>query len=313
MKILITGGAGFIGVNLTKYFAETHGYEVTSFDDFSLGKREFLDGMDVDIIEGSILDFDHLQQVSKGKDAIIHLAAHTRVIESIEKPEINFRINVDGTFNVLMAARKNKVNRVIFASTGGAILGEAKPPIHEDMCPTPIAPYGASKLAGEAYCSAFSGAYGIHTNMVRFSNVYGPHSYHKGSAVALFFRQILDRQDITVYGDGGQCRDFIYVEDLCEGIFRTIINGTPGRAYQIASGIPLTITELLEKVRKTCGPDFPFDVMYEDARAGEVNKTWCDISRAKHEIGFNPTMPISEGLKITWEWLKYYHDKTNKI
>jgi UDP-glucose 4-epimerase len=155
-----------------------------------------------------------------GVQAVMHLAAHTNVVESVKTQELNFDNNVQGTFNLLQASVKHEVERFIFASTRGSIVGDVEPPVHEDMAPHPISAYGAGKLAGEGYCSAFWGAYGLKTISLRFSNVYGPISYHKGSVIAKFFRQVQVGQPLTVFGDGEQTRDFLLVEDLCQAVVK---------------------------------------------------------------------------------------------
>ena len=176
---LVTGGCGFIGVNLVTRLTGRGG-RVRVLDNLSLGKREDIEPLGVDLQVGDIRDLAAVEKACKDVDVVVHLAGHTRVVESVTNPELNFEINAIGTMNVLRACRAAGVQKVIFASTGGAILGEQKPPVHEGMVPRPVSPYGASKLVGEAYCSAFYGSYGLNTVALRFSNVYGPWSYHKG-------------------------------------------------------------------------------------------------------------------------------------
>jgi len=170
---LVTGGCGFIGVNLIPRLTK-QAARVRLLDNLSLGKREDVDPLGVELQVGDIRDWSAVAKACEGVEVVVHLAAHTRVVESLADPRENFEVNVIGTFNVLEACRKAGVRKFIFASTGGAILGEQEPPVHEGMLPRPISPYGASKLAGEAYCSAYAGAYGLKTVALRFSNVYGP-------------------------------------------------------------------------------------------------------------------------------------------
>jgi UDP-glucose 4-epimerase len=183
---LVTGGCGFIGVNLIPRLLE-QGVRVRVLDNLSLGRREDVEPLGVDLHVSDIQDPAAVAKACEGVDAVVHLAAHTRVVESLSKPQLNFNVNAVGTLNVLEACRASGISKMIFASTGGAILGEQEPPVHEGMVPQPISPYGASKLAGEAYSSAYTGAYGLKTAALKFSNVYGPYSYHKGSVVAQFF------------------------------------------------------------------------------------------------------------------------------
>ena len=231
----------------------------------------------------------------------MHLAAHTRVVESLADPRENFEVNAIGTFNVLEACRKAGVGKFIFASTGGAILGEQEPPVHEGMVPRPISPYGASKLAGEAYCSANAGAYGLKTAALRFSNVYGPFSYHKGSVVAQFFRNLQQDEPIVIYGDGQQTRDFLYVTDLVDAILLADKSNLAGEVFQIASGRETSIRDLVAAMQAML-PDRKFDVRWEPARAGEIIRNYASIEKARRLLGYDPRTQLDDGLKKTWQW-----------
>ena len=195
-KIVITGGCGFIGTNLIDFLKRKNkSTQIVVLDNETLGKRKYISEFDVQFIHGDIRDKEVILKVFDGADAVVHLAADTRVLDSIEDPIKNFEINVNGTFNVLNTVQERNIPLFVNASTGGAILGDVKPPVHEEMVPEPISPYGASKLAVEGYCSAYSGSYAIQASSLRFSNVYGPRSFHKGSVVAAFFKNILAGQD----------------------------------------------------------------------------------------------------------------------
>lgn len=303
-RILVTGGCGFIGSNLARRLLADGRYEeIVVFDNESLGKRSDLPEGPIRFVHGDIRDRAALQAALEGCEAAVHLAAHTRVIESVENPELNFEINAQGTLNLLLAARELGVAHVVNASTGGAILGEVPPPVHEEMVPRPVSPYGASKLAAEGYCSAFAGAYGICTTSLRFSNVYGPLSYRKGSVVAHFFKQILEGRPLTVYGDGSQVRDFVFVEDLCRGIAQALARRQQG-VYQLGSGRPTTVGELIGILREVVGHNRRFEVLYEEFRAGEIYATYCDVTKAREALGFDPAMPLDEGLRRTWNWFQ---------
>jgi len=256
----------------------------------------------VRFLAGDICDNDALAIALEGQEAVVHLAADTRVMDSIADPERNFEVNVVGSFRLLQACRAHGVERIVAASTGGAILGEAPAPVHEGMPAQPLAPYGASKLAMEGYLSAFAGAYGLKTCALRFSNVYGPRSFHKGSVVAHFFKRLLAGEELVVYGDGTQARDFLYVDDLVEGIRRALDAGATG-IYQLGSGRPTTINELLVAIRDVTGYE-SLPVRYASFRPGEIHTTWCDISKARWDFGFNPDTSLIEGLKRTWNWFK---------
>ena len=298
-NVLITGGAGFIGRHLVDHLTGRGDVAVTVIDNESLGDRRHLDLEAVRFIAGDLRDRDALRDALKGQDAVVHLAADTRVMDSIENPAHNFDNNVVGTFNLLELCRELGVGRVVAASTGGAILGEVPPPVHEDMAPQPTSPYGASKLMMEGYLSAYSSSFGVSGCALRFSNIYGPRSFHKGSVVAHFYKQLIGGRPLVVYGDGSQTRDFLFVGDLVEAIRAAIESDAEG-AYQLGSGRPTSVNELLELMREVTGRDF--EVAYEDFRAGELRATWCQVDKAREGFGFDPATPLREGLRQTWEW-----------
>ena len=210
-RVLVTGGAGFIGVNLAPVLAEL-GLTTRCFDDFSTGRRADAERASYDeIVEGDILDLAALAEAARDCTHVVHLAAQAGVPASVADPVRDCELNVRGTLHALLAARDAGVQGFVMASSS-APLGEITPPAHEGLVPRPTSPYGASKLAGEAYCSAFAGSYGLPTVALRFSNVYGPYSYHKGSVVAAFCKAALAGDPLVVYGDGSQTRDFVYVE-----------------------------------------------------------------------------------------------------
>jgi UDP-glucose 4-epimerase len=308
MRILITGGCGFIGQNLIRR-SQARGHAVRVLDDLSTGYAEDLRGLDVELMVGSILDRERLRDAAAGVDAIVHLAAHTRVIESLQDPWKNFEINAAGTLAVLSSAAEARVKRMVFASTGGAILGDQEPPVHEEMVPRPLSPYGASKLAGEAYCSAYAGSYDVNTVCLRFSNVYGPYSYRKGSVVAHFFKQILAGEPLVIYGDGRQTRDFLYVDDLCGAVEAAVERDLSGcEIFQVASGQETTIGEVTAEILGVAGrPDHP--IRHEPSRKGEVQRNYARIDRAKRLLGFEPRTRLRDGLQHTWEWFQSQSDR----
>lgn len=301
-KIVVTGGAGFIGLNLINHLQNCGPFELTVIDDESLGSRQHINNSRVHFIKGDIRDDNALDEAFAGQDAIVHLAADTRVIDSIENPSHNFSVNVVGTFKVLRKALENNVKRFISASTGGAILGDAIAPVHEDMVANPLSPYGASKLMMEGYLSAFSNSYGLSTCALRFSNIYGPRSFHKGSVVAHFFKQLLHDKELVIYGDGTQARDFLYTGDLVNAIHKAIVGSQQG-VFQLGSGKPTTLNELLSVISDVTEiKDLP--VKYLPFRAGEIHTTWCDISKAQKELNFNPQTTLKDGLAETWDWFQ---------
>lgn len=303
MKFIVTGGLGFIGTNLILQLLQNAENQITIIDNYSNVSEtvDYSQNKNVTVIDMDIRDRNGMRPYFRECDAVVHLAAHTRVIESIEDPTINFDINVQGTFNILELMRENDINTLINASTGGAIIGEAAPPVHEEMIPRPSSPYGASKLFAEGYCSAYAQSYGINSASLRFSNIYGPHSKNKGSVVAAFLKDIAANKKITVYGDGTQTRDYLYVEDLANGIVAAIENRVIG-VYQLGSGKGTSINELIEIIRSVIDVDFEVD--YKDFRQGEILHTFCNISKAKAGFGFNPSIELQEGIRNTYSWFK---------
>ena len=300
MRVLVTGGCGFVGSNLIALLNDIGGYDVTVLDNEVLGRREFLADLTCQFVPGDIRDTDVLGRVLPGQDAVVHLAADTRVVPSIAAPRFNFDNNVLGSLNLLEAMRAAGVKRIINASTGGAIMGEVTPPVHENMVPQPKSPYGASKLAVEGYCSAFNASYGLMATSLRFSNVYGPRSFHKGSVVAEFLRRVIRGENLTVYGDGSQTRDYVFVEDLCRGIVAALHSQASG-VFQLGTGVGVSLNELIEEIRQIVAPT-QVEVRYEPFRDAEVRYTFCDISKARRELGYSVPTSLAEGLRRTWAW-----------
>ncbi|HEX5412417.1 MAG TPA: NAD-dependent epimerase/dehydratase family protein [Terriglobia bacterium] len=302
---LVTGGCGFIGVNLISRLA-LDGHKVRILDNLSVGKREHADRLNADLVFGDVRDLSVVREAIAGADAVVHLAAHTSVIESVSNPEFDFEVNALGTLNLLRASKECGVRRFVFASTGGAILGEQSEPVHEGMVPRPISPYGASKLAGEGLCSAFFGSAGLDTVALRFSNVYGPHSAHKKSAVAHFIMKILQGETICIFGDGEQTRDFLYVDDVVNAICRCLsedAEGIAGEAFQIATGCETTINRVVGAIGALAsGEGYVVDVIHKPERAGEVRRNCARIDKARNLLGYRPAHDLDTGLANTWRW-----------
>ena len=297
-QVLITGGAGFIGRHLATHLAD-HDVAVTVLDNESLGDRQHLDLDRVRFVSGDLRDPGDVREALSGQDAVVHLAADTRVMDSIADPTHNFDNNVVGTFNLLELCRELGVGRVVAASTGGAILGDVEPPVHEEMAPQPTSPYGASKLMLEGYLSAYSASFGVSGCALRFSNIYGPRSFHKGSVVAHFFKQVLAGQPLVVYGDGSQTRDYLYAGDLVQGISAALESDVEG-AFQLGTGRPTTLNVLIDVMRSVTGLELEVD--YQDFRSGEVRDTWCQIDKARAGFGFDPSTKLDDGIRSTWDW-----------
>ena len=299
---LISGGAGFIGVNLARALVAA-GLAIRVLDDLTAGRAQDLAGLPIDLVVGDIRDEQMVRRAMKDVGLVVHLAAHTGVVDSVANPEPNMSVNVAGTLTLLQAAVRQKVERFIFASTGGAIVGQVNPPVHEEMLPHPISPYGASKLAGEGYCSAFWGSYGLKTIALRFSNIYGPYSYHKGSVVAKFFRRVQAGKELVIFGDGEQTRDFLYVGDLCKGIMAALQADLPfGEAIQLGTGRETSVNQLVALMRRLMGEGHFPPVSYAPIRPGEVERNFVAIARAERYLGFSPKTDLAQGLKKTLEW-----------
>jgi UDP-glucose 4-epimerase len=300
MKVLVTGGAGFIGSNLVRKLLDS-GYQVKIIDDFSTGNPTYLTGLKVEIHEGSILDQTAVRKAVSGVDAVVHLAAQTGVPSSIADPWRDCEINVLGTLRLLEQSREFGVKRFVFASSN-APLGRQPPPANEDKAPLPVSPYGASKLAGEAYCLAYHGSWGLGTVVLRFANLYGPYSAHKSSVVAKFFKDIIKTGGIQVDGDGNQTRDFIYVGDLCHAVLLALDSNVQGEVFQIATGVETSINELVDLVKITTR--LKLDVVHGKRRRGDIDKNYSDITKVHRILGWEPNVSLEEGLKITWEWFR---------
>ena len=320
MNWLITGGGGFIGRNLIKRLGSEEGHRIRIIDDFSTSRLEDLSklcsftevtGVDkpfsseIELQRGTILDEELSLQTTKGADVIVHLAANTGVAPSVADPRSDCVTNVIGTLNYLEAARINGVDRFVFASSG-APAGECTPPIHEELPPHPVSPYGASKLSGEGYCSAYYRTFGIQTVCLRFSNVYGPLSTLKNSVVAKFIKKSLNNEPLEVYGDGNQTRDFIFVDDLVEAIYLAATkSGIGGETFQIATAQETTINELIDELVqqfKILFPNLTLHISYADPLVGDVLRNFSDTTKAYRKLGWQSETDLPDGLEQTIKW-----------
>jgi UDP-glucose 4-epimerase len=275
--------------------------EVRALDNFSRGSRDYLREADAEIVEGDIRDADAVGRAMDGVDTVVHLAAFGSVVESVEDPTENFDVNVRGTLVVLRAAAAAGVEKLVFASTGGAIMGNTPPPVDETTLPWPISPYGASKLCGEAYCHAFAGSFGLQVVALRFANVYGPMSDHKKGVITNFIKQSLRGEPIAIYGDGRASRDFLYVDDLCDGITAAFDADLRDEVLHLASGEETTINDLASLILElTDAADTP--IRYEERRRGEIERTFARPERAAELLGFEPAHSLIEGLEKTVRW-----------
>jgi UDP-glucose 4-epimerase len=258
----------------------------------------------VRLIVGDIKDYDTCHCSCEDVDMIVHLAANTGVAPSVENPRSDMESNVIGTFNMLEAARKKGVKKFIFASSGAPI-GECDPPIHEEKAARPVSPYGASKLAGEGYCSAYYRTFGVKTVALRFGNVYGPRSGHKSSVVAKFIRQAMEGETCEIYGDGSQTRDFIYIDDLIDAILKAADADMGGEVFQIATSKEHTVNEVAGMLRSQLAKaGITMKIEYGKVRLGDVKRNYSDTSKAKKRLGWEARTELPAGLEKTVAWFR---------
>jgi UDP-glucose 4-epimerase len=313
VKWLITGGCGFIGSRLLERLLEDPENLVTVYDNLSVGSESALVKAAnyepvklnrINLIKADILDSEESLKAAVNTDVIVHLAANTGVGPSVEDPKADCTTNVLGTLNLLEAARANKVKKFIFASSGAPV-GIVDPPIHEEIVPRPISPYGASKLSGEAYCSVYWHCYGVETVALRFGNVYGPGSKDKASVVAKFIKAILDGKALEIYGDGHQTRDFVFVNDLIAAVIQAaVVDKIGGEVFQIATNSETTLMELVDELMSILPIyDIPaVTVIHSGERQGDVRRNYSDTSKANTILGWRATHTLSEGLRATMEY-----------
>ena len=306
-RVFITGGAGFVGANLTRYLLEKSEFDITVYDNLTTGSKANLDAAisdsgkkgRVEFIEADILDFDSVNRAIADHDSVVHLAAHTRVLESVENPEEGLMINSVGTFNVIEAARKQGIDKFVFASSNAAV-GEQIPPINESMVPKPLSPYGVGKLYGEALCSAYYHCYRLKTVSLRFANVYGFYSDHKTSVIAKFLKRIKEGKKLEIYGDGRQTRDFIHAKDICQAIDLVLTRSEDnlwGEVFQIATGVETPIIDLAKMLVNLTGSSEQM-ITFTSAMKGEIRKNFSDIKKAKEILGFSPQMKLESQLRV---------------
>jgi UDP-glucose 4-epimerase len=306
MKALVTGGAGFIGSNLVDALL-ARGDEVMVVDDLSTGRRENLEpglAKGATLVEADIRDRAALEELAgrERPEVIFHLAAQIDVRKSIADPAFDASINIGGTANVLEAARSAEARRLVFSSTGGAIYGEGdgqQLPLAEDAPLAPEAPYGQSKYAGEGYLALFERLYGLSTIPLRLGNVYGPRQDPLGEAgvIAIFCGRLGEGRRPTVFGDGKQTRDYIYVDDVVAAMLAAAESETTG-PVNIGTGIETDVLELVQALGELGGGE-SFEPEFAPARTGEVQRISIDPGRAERELGWKPQMGLKEGLRVT--------------
>ena len=307
-KILITGGCGFIGSNLTEFILNKTDWEVSILDNLTTGRLENIKNLEnndrITFYKGSILNNEDIIKAIDQCQYVVNLAAQTSVLDSIKDPFEDQRQNILGLLNLLNLSVDFKIKTFIQGSSA-AVLGEQTMPIHELKVPRPISPYGASKLAGEAYCSVFANLYELNCIVLRFSNVYGPRSTNKTSVIAKFIKEIIKNEPIEIYGDGKQTRDFLYVIDLCYGIYEALTRNTGKfELYHLGAGKETSINTLIETLKRASSNfnlDFP-KVTKINPKPGEIRQNYSDISKANKNLDFHNKYTLEKGLNKTLEW-----------
>jgi nucleoside-diphosphate-sugar epimerase len=305
MRYLVTGGAGFIGSNIVEELVR-RGQQVVVLDDLSSGKEENLAAVrsKIDLRIGSITDLANLQSACAGTDYVIHLAARTSVPRSMANPIEANHVNIDGTLNVLVAARDSKVRRFVFAASSSAYGETPELPKHETMPAAPISPYGVTKLAGELYAQVFGRAYGLENVSIRYFNVFGPRqdptSQYSG-VLSRFMLAVIRGESPVIYGDGEQSRDFTYIANVVDVTLRACeAPGSSGMVLNGGTGARITLNEVVKLLEKITGKKI--HVKYDPPRTGDIKDSQADISRARELLGYHPLVDFEQGLKLTWEW-----------
>ncbi len=304
-RCLVTGGAGFIGSHLVDTLLAS-GRSVRVLDNFSTGHRANLPA-GIDIVEGSITDLATVEAATKDCEVVFHLAALASVAKSVEDPLTSHAICATGTLNVLEAARRHQVHRVVYAASASAYGGASDPAGQSEETPLmALSPYAAAKLAGEYYCEAFAHTYGLETVRLRFFNVFGPRqradSPYSG-VIAIFTAALVAGRSPTIFGDGLQSRDFVSVADVAQALLQAAdVPGVSGRVYNVGTGSSVTLLELLAALNEALGTNLIAN--HGPERAGDIRHSRARIERISAELGYKPTVSLRDGLRQTMNWYR---------
>jgi nucleoside-diphosphate-sugar epimerase len=305
---LVTGGAGFIGSHLAAALIAS-GARVRIIDDLSTGHRENVAeiGGDVDFIQASLTDSNAVSRALEDVEVVFHEAAIPSVPRSVSKPTETHEASVNATFSLLLAARDQKVRRLVYAASSSAYGDQPELPKSEDMKPDPLSPYAVAKLVGEYYCGVFSRVYGLETVSLRYFNVFGPRqdpgSQYSG-VISRFIAALKNREQPVIYGDGEQSRDFTFISNVVDANLRAVESTSAvGHVINIANGERVTINEVFEKLKKLTGC-LDAQAEYAPPRAGDVRDSLADLGLARLLLGYNPKVGLEEGLRLTLDWWK---------
>jgi UDP-N-acetylglucosamine/UDP-N-acetyl-alpha-D-glucosaminouronate 4-epimerase len=300
-RVLVTGGAGFIGSNLVRALLE-HGDEVRVLDNFSTGNRANLDGLDIDVVEGELRSYERVHNAVRGVETVFHLGALGSVPRSVQDPLTSSAVNVEGTLNVLLAARDEGIRRVVYSSSSSVYGTRRELPVREEHPTDPISPYGVAKLAAERYCVSFSRVYeSFETVVVRYFNVFGPRQSpfsQYAAVVPLFIATIAAGKPIRIEGDGEQRRDFTFVSNVVDATIKAAdAPGATGRIFNVAASQPASVNDLAELIGDVLGK--PVERTSAPPRPGDIRNSWADITAAREALGWEPTVGLEEGLRRT--------------
>jgi UDP-glucose 4-epimerase len=306
MKVLVTGGGGFVGSNLVRALLE-RGDEVVVLDNFATGRRENLDEIldSVELVEGDLRSYERVHAATSGVEVVFHQAALPSVPRSIQDPLTTNAANVDGTLNVLLAARDEGVRRVVFASSSSVYGGAPGLPRRENQAVEPIAPYAVAKLAAESYCRSFSNIYGLETVCLRYFNVFGPRqdpTSQYAAVVPRFISRLLAGEPPIIFGDGEQSRDFTYIANVIDAnLLAAEAKGVAGKVFNVATGSSRTLNELVRAMQETLGTSI--QPIHTAPRLGDVEHSAADIDLARRELGYEPRFSLEAGLQITADFV----------
>jgi UDP-N-acetylglucosamine/UDP-N-acetyl-alpha-D-glucosaminouronate 4-epimerase len=313
MRYLVTGGAGFIGSNIVDELIRRN-HQVVVLDDLSTGNESNLSSVrsKIDLRIGSITDLATVQSAVKGADYVVHLAARTSVPRSVKDPlDTNF-VNINGTLNVLVAARDAKVRRFVYAASSAAYGETPTLPKIESMQPEPISPYGVTKYVGELYGQAFGRTYGLENASIRYFNVFGPRqdptSQYSG-VLSRFMLAVIQNQPPVIYGDGEQSRDFTYIDNIVDETLRACdAKDASGKVFNGGTGVRIALNQVIKLLEKITGKKI--QPKYDPPRAGDIRDSQADISLAQKILGYQPIVQFEDGLKRTWAWYSRTYTKS---
>jgi UDP-glucose 4-epimerase len=306
VKALVTGGAGFIGSNLVRALL-TRGDDVRVLDNFSTGNRDNLAGLEheVELVEGDLRSYERVHAAVRGMEVVYHQGALPSVPRSVQDPLTTTAVNVEGTLNVLLAARDEAVRRVVNASSSSVYGNGGDLPRAESQLPDPISPYAVAKLAAERFCTSFSRVYGMEIVSLRYFNVFGPRqdpTSQYAAVVPLFLTAIASGEPVTIFDDGEQSRDFTYVDNVvAANLLAAEATGASGRIFNVSAGTPTTVNQLAATIAELL--EKTLETTYLPPRSGDLRNSWADPRDAREVLGWEPHVALEEGLRRTAESL----------